>query len=118
MGTFSIDESMFPDHPEIAVVTASGEMDMTELQRVESVMNPLLENNSVAMVVFDVSELSYMNSRSVGLLMNYYGILKERNRQLILVGLQDGVKDTLSLVGVTQLVPIYDSLEDFAATVK
>lgn len=115
---FTIDYSTIESRPDVAVLAFKGELDTSTLPEVETLMNPLLENAAVMYVVFDLHELNYMNSRAVGMLMNFYGVLKERGRSLILVGLQDGVQDTLSLVGVTQLVPVHAQLDDFMASLS
>ena len=90
MSDFSIENVSPAGHPEVALVTVQGDMGTEVLPRVESRVNPLLDNAGVSYLVFDMTSLTYMNSRAVGMLMNYYGILKERGRYLVLVGLQGG----------------------------
>jgi len=118
MTEFTIEQSSIDSHPEIAVVTLHGEVDAASLGSIEAAVHPLTDTPTIVSIVFVVSDVSYMNSRAVGLLMNVYSVMNEKQRTIALVGLQDSVKETMSLVGVTQLVPVFESLQDYIDTLN
>lgn len=118
MPSFTIDQAPVPDHPDVIIVNLHGEIDSSVVKEVEEVMAPLVAREDVRAIAFNLSDVTYTNSRGIGMMMNCYGIMKERGRTFVLVGMQEGVKDTLSLVGVAQLIPMFDNIEGFLATLQ
>jgi anti-anti-sigma factor len=70
-------------------------------------------------VVIDLGVVSYLDSASIGCLMDIHRLLQERGGTLRLAGLQPRVETMISMTGVHKIVPLHrdeqDALAAFAA---
>ena len=58
-------------------------------------------------IVIDLSQVTYIDSASIGCLMDIYRLMSERSGSLKLVGLQERVETMVSLTGLHNLVDVY-----------
>ena len=58
-------------------------------------------------LVIDFSSVRYLDSASIGCLMNVYRLLSEKEGKVKLVGLQDRVRTLVSMTGLQNLIEIY-----------
>lgn len=63
-------------------------------------------------VIFDASELEYINSRAVGDLMLFYQSLRAAGGELALADLRPMVEKVVRAIGLGELLSIYPSVED------
>ena len=63
--------------------------------------------SGVKKIVIDLSEVSYVDSASIGCLMDIYRMVSDRSGALKLVGLQERVETMVSLTGLHNLVEIF-----------
>lgn len=86
------------------------------LSRFFSKVSDLIEAGSKKLVI-DLSEVSYLDSASIGCLMDIYRMMSERSGAVRLVGLQERVETMVSLTGLHNLVEIFreekSALESF-----
>ncbi len=68
-------------------------------------------------IVIDLSEVTYIDSASIGCLMDIYRMMSDRSGAVRLVGLQERVETMVSLTGLHNLVEIFreekSALESF-----
>jgi anti-anti-sigma factor len=55
--------------------------------------------------------LTYLNSRAVGMLVNFFNQVSQQGKQMVFCNLKGGVYDTLNLVGVGQIIAFHDDLD-------
>jgi anti-anti-sigma factor len=58
-------------------------------------------------LVMDLGAVSYLDSASIGCLMDVHRLLQERGGTLRLSGLQPRVETMISMTGVHKIVPLY-----------
>jgi anti-sigma B factor antagonist len=58
-------------------------------------------------VILDLSAVTYVDSASIGCLMDIHRLLKEKGGKLRLAGLQARVETMLSMTGVHRLIDVY-----------
>lgn len=79
-------------------------------------VSELVETGATKLMI-DLSNVSYIDSASIGCLMDIYRMMSDRSGSLKLVGLQDRVETMVSLTGLHNLVEIYreekTALENF-----
>lgn len=79
-------------------------------------VSELIEAGDRQMVI-DLSEVSYLDSASIGCLMDIYRLMTERGGQVKLAGLQERVETMVSLTGLHNLVELFrdekSALESF-----
>jgi anti-anti-sigma factor len=69
-------------------------------------VSELVETGAQKLVI-DLSEVSYIDSASIGCLMDIYRMMSDRSGTVKLVGLQERVETMVSLTGLHNLVEIY-----------
>ncbi len=86
------------------------------LSRFFNKVSDLIEAGSKKLII-DLSEVNYIDSASIGCLMDIYRMMSERSGAVRLVGLQERVETMVSLTGLHNLVEIFreekSALESF-----
>jgi anti-sigma B factor antagonist len=100
------------------IVKFEGEFDKIGYSSVKDDLKELLEKFPLQTVVFDFGKLKFINSEAIGYLMDIRAHLVKRDRNLIIVGLQDNIDDIFDTIGMKDVVPIYKDLAEFTKTKK
>ena len=66
-------------------------------------------------VVIDLSAVSYLDSASIGCLMDVHRLLQEKGGAVRLCGLQPRVETMISMTGVHKIVPLHREEQDALA---
>ncbi len=66
-------------------------------------------------LVIDLRAVSYLDSASIGCLMDVHRLLQERGGMLRLAGLQPRVETMISMTGVHKIVPLHRDEDDALA---
>ena len=66
-------------------------------------------------LVIDLSAVSYLDSASIGCLMDVHRLVQEKGGALRLSGLQPRVETMISMTGVHKIVPLHREEEDALA---
>lgn len=61
--------------------------------------------------VLDCKELTYLNSKAIGYLTDWHNKLNQKDGQVFLISLRPSIFDVLELVGLTQIISVYPSLD-------
>jgi anti-anti-sigma factor len=100
------------NNPNIKVVHLSGELDEVSIERLRTYVDPILENKNVVKLIFDFEKLEFINSKGIGYLVSVHTHLAKDGRSLVIVGAVEPVMDVISLVGLTSIIPYYETLSD------
>jgi anti-sigma B factor antagonist len=92
------------------VLAVSGEIDMVTATDFEQDLDRVL-SAAAGDVVVDLSQLDFIDSAGLGVLMSSMRRLQEQDRRLALVILQRRVMRTFIVTGLELVVPITDSRE-------
>lgn len=95
------------------VFSFSGEFDKAGYSDVKDVLNSAIEAFSLKYLVFDFSGLKFINSEGIGYLMEVHTHLVQRDRKLVLVGLNAHVKDVFEAIGMSEIVSSFVDLNEF-----
>lgn len=96
------------------VVTVAGEVDATTAGQLRDALEARAPGGTRRLIV-DLSELEFMDSMGMHVLMRVHRTLEERGGWLSLVAPQAAVMRLLQLSGVGQAIPLYDSVADAVA---
>jgi anti-anti-sigma factor len=66
-------------------------------------------------MVMDLAQVSYLDSASIGCLMDVHRLLQEKGGTLRLAGLQPRVETMISMTGVHKIVPLHRDEQDALA---
>lgn len=62
-------------------------------------------------LILDLSNVPYMDSAGLGVLMNYYVSAQNNHRELLIVGVGERIKALLEMTKVDKILRLYPSLE-------
>ena len=98
--------------PHVKIVRLNGELDEVSIEKLKTYIDPLLEDKTVTKVIFDFSNLEFINSKGIGYLVSVHTHLAKDGRSLIIAAAVEPVMDVISLVGLVTIIPYYATLED------
>ncbi len=78
----------------------------------KSYINTLMEKETVTIAI-DLSEVTYLDSGALNVLIYSQNSLSNKGGQLVLIKPNEYVKDVLEVVGLNKLVKIYSTQEEF-----
>lgn len=98
--------------PGVKVVHLTGELDEVSVEQVKRDIDPHLNDTSVVQVIFDFTNLEFINSKGIGYLVSVHTHLAKDGRTMAIAGAVEAVMDVLSLVGLTNIIPYHKTLEE------
>ncbi|WP_036325584.1 STAS domain-containing protein [Microbispora sp. ATCC PTA-5024] len=103
-----------PAHSRWAVLAVHGELDIHAVRRLREPLIGLIESHG-PWLVLDLSEVGFIDTTAVGLLVRLVHHLRDRNGDLALVAPRGQVLRILRWTNLTCLFPVFDSLSDVLA---
>lgn len=82
-----------------------GELDERSANMAREQMDQICSNDEIVRVVIDLSELKFMDSTGVGVLIGRYKKLRSRDVQIFLTKPGDNVDKLLKLTGLYEIMP-------------
>lgn len=97
------------------VVEFHGELDQSNLTLTETQITDLLKSFSRRFLIFDFSNLKFLNSEGIGFIVSISMKLARKNQKLLLTGVNHNVMDVLELIGLPKMIPL---LKDMSETIR
>ncbi len=94
----------------VPVIQASGRLDASTVSILEHALMRALHTGAKA-VILDLSEVTYISSSGLRVLLTGRRQLRDRHGELILCALSQNVRDVFDMVGFTALFGVADSLD-------
>jgi anti-anti-sigma factor len=105
----------FEQHGEVTIVRVrEAKLTYPILSSFFSEVRQQVEGGARKMVI-DLAAVSYLDSASIGCLMDVHRLLQEKGGALRLSGLQPRVETMISMTGVHKIVPLHREEEDALA---
>lgn len=95
----------------VTVVSLVGRLDVDAVEEIGSPIKKIAEGKSIKLVL-DLSEVSYMSSRGLSLLLELMHAARESGGALRLAGVQPLVNEVLEISGARLLFNLDDRVED------
>lgn len=95
----------------IKVVHFAGQLDETNVDAEAQKIYQIIEAMNPPYLLLDFSELSYMNSKSIGYVTDWYSKVAAKNGKIVIAQPQANILDILKVVGIAQIVNIYENLD-------
>lgn len=103
--------SKLEKNPAIRLIELKGVLDLLASKEINRQLLPVIEEGS-SFLVGDLSNLEYINSSGIYCLMECYAKAKEKGGYLKLFAANGRVKEILDLVGITKVIPLYQTLDE------
>ena len=98
------------------VVVFRGDLDKAGLSCVKQDLEALTGRFVGQYLVYDLTQLHFINSESIGFLMTMHSRLAKANKSLVLIGACDNVKDVFQVIGLFHIMRYYENLASFLET--
>jgi len=95
------------------VISFDGEFDKAGHSEVSTELDDAVKAFAGTNLVFDFTRLKFINSEGIGYLMEIHTHLLKGDKKIVIVGLNSHVKDVFETIGISEIIPVYDSLDDF-----
>lgn len=95
---------------DVAVVTLIGQIDASTAPEAQQQVLPLAKAGGK--ILLDLSQVPYMSSAGLRMLLSTYRQLSANNGSIVLVGVVEGIQDTMSATGFINFFTLRDTLED------
>lgn len=97
----------------IKLIHISGQLDESNVdEKIQEVYKLLTPEAKDLNLLFDLTNLEYMNSKSIGYLTDIYGKITEKNGRVAIAGAKPNILDILQVVGLTQLIQNFGTIEE------
>lgn len=99
---------------EVTIIEMQGEINYNTASMVEAKLSPLTQPG--AKLLLDMSQVPYLSSAGLRMLLSLYRRTTSADGQIVLVGLTEEIKDTMSITGFLEFFTNCETLEEgFAA---
>lgn len=100
------------------IIEFKGALDKSNIKDVREVITNYIEHFEDEVLIFDLKYFDFVNSEGVGFFVSMYYKMQAMDKTLHIVNAQPQVKDVFDVVGLSQIVEVYDSLEDILNKIK
>lgn len=99
---------------EVAIIRVEGELDLNSAERFRNELELALSAGARKLWL-DLSEVTFIDSSGLGVLMGRYKRIQERDGELAVIGPSPSLLRILKMSGLLQIVQIYASQEQAEA---
>jgi anti-sigma B factor antagonist len=93
------------------IISLRGELDASTSILVDRAIDKALRNNITQLWV-DCEGLRYISSTGLGVFMSYIKILKERNVEMKMCGMNPRVLNVFTILGLDTVIPVVNSMDE------
>ncbi len=97
------------------MVHLKGELDEVSVNPLKEAVDKELGNEAVKKLIFDLTDLNFINSKGIGYLVSVHTHLTKDGRSMAMAAAKQPVMDVVSLVGLTTIIPYFETLEEALA---
>ncbi|HOG58798.1 MAG TPA: STAS domain-containing protein [Anaerolineaceae bacterium] len=98
------------DYKRCIVVKAAGRYDSATAGELEKVLTDLLPADKD--IILDMADITFVSSAGWWSIIRVQKELKKKRADLMLVSLNDNVRDSMELIGILQYFTVYQNLVD------
>lgn len=107
------DLSGIADKANVKLVKLSGQLDETNVdERAREVYELIDAMEGPKFIVFDFENVEYVNSKFIGYFTDWYSKVSTSQGRMVIAAARDNIIDIFQVVGLTQLVETYATLEE------
>lgn len=94
------------------LVTFVGQLDETNVDHEAKQIYQVITEMAEPVLFLDFSGLEYMNSKSIGYVTDWFTQATAKNGSISIIGPKPNILDILKVVGITQIITVYNTLEE------
>jgi stage II sporulation protein AA (anti-sigma F factor antagonist) len=101
----------FKKEEEKLVVFMMGELDHHSAEEVRSKIDDRLDRESIAKLILDFKDVSFMDSSGIGVVIGRYKKMTTKNGKICIANVNNSVKRVFDLSGMFKIIKVYENLE-------
>jgi stage II sporulation protein AA (anti-sigma F factor antagonist) len=107
------DLSGAPQGKMLKLIRIVGQLDESNVDEQSKSIYKVIESVPQGLsLIFDFTGLEYMNSKSIGYLTDWYSKISATGGKVVISSARENILDILQVVGLTQLIPAYATLDE------
>ncbi len=95
-----------------------GELDHHTSEEIRNVVDSLLTCNNLKNIIFDLSQMNFMDSSGVGMFMGRYKKIKSRDGIPIMINIQSSNRRLLQMSGLFNIYKEYANLDEALIAIR
>lgn len=95
----------------VLVVSLSGELDHHTAKDVKNLIEEVIKNRGVVNLVFDFTNLTFMDSSGIGVVIGRYKLVRSMGGKVTIVSPARNVSKLLSMSGINKIIEIFDDVD-------
>ncbi|MBU1018589.1 MAG: STAS domain-containing protein [Patescibacteria group bacterium] len=111
--TITFEDVQVDGDKQVKLIKVAGQLDESNVDDEAKKIYKLIEDvGGNLSLIFDFSELEYMNSKSIGYLTDWYSKVSASGGKVAIAQAKSNIVDILQVVGLTQLINTFPSIEE------
>jgi anti-anti-sigma factor len=99
----------------VKLIGFMGQLDETNVDHEAKQIYQVITEMAEPHLLLDFTSLEYMNSKSIGYVTDWFTQVSGKNGSISIVGPKPNILDILKVVGITQIIKVYNTLEEAKA---
>ena len=96
----------------ILIVMIEGELDHHTSMEIRDRIDKEMNRNKTKNLILDFTNLTFMDSSGIGVILGRYKNIQKRNGKLIIVNPNPQVIRIITISGLHKIVPVFSDMED------
>lgn len=93
------------------IASLSGELDHHSAKKVKDMLETAIEQKGVLNLIFDFTNLAFMDSSGIGVIIGRYKLLSAIGGRVCIVCRSKTINRLITLSGLTRLMEVYQTVE-------
>jgi len=94
------------------IASLYGELDHHTAKEVKTLIEEIIKNNQVNNLVLDFSNLSFMDSSGIGVIVGRYKLISSLGGRIAIAGAKGNITKLLHLSGIDKIIESFDCADD------
>ncbi len=96
----------------ILVVYLKGDVDQHKVSKIVGEIDRAIVENNTKHIIFDFTEVDFMDSSGIGMVLSRYKSLNMSNGQLRLTGVSNNNMRLFDMVGIKKIIKIHNTVDE------
>lgn len=96
----------------VCIVALKGNFALEEASAVKNYLKPLIQDEKTRRLIINLTEVDFIDSSGMGVIVTTFKGLRDRKAQLKLCGLNKGAQEVFEMTKLDEIVDIHETEED------
>jgi len=101
----------FDEETQVITVTPEGELDHFLAEGMRNAIDAVILRNNARLLVFDMTDVGFMDSSGIGMLIGRYKLMKRRGGSVRVRGMREQVNRIFRMSGLGQIIANEERME-------